>query len=114
MLYESKALPKTPLGIVSVKSVLNEIPLSEHADVIEAFRVELVETPWDPRQKALGDLLEQMAASLDSSSGDMSKIPPALVQQTFDAAGDLNWRMDGRDRFFDIRARLGALLLANR
>jgi hypothetical protein len=114
MIYESKALPKTPLGVLSVPRLLAEVPPVDHAAIVEQFRKALCVDPWDDTQKVLGDKLEQLAVNLDANSGDLSKVPLALAQEINDLATELPWRFHARDRFFEIRGRLSEILHAQR
>ena len=110
MLYESKVLPKTALGVISVPKLLAEVPAAEHADVVESLRKALVDDPWVPEQSTLAQLLEDVAKVLDSSSGDMSLIPKAKAQAINDLCENIVWQFHARDAFFAIRSKLSEVL----
>lgn len=112
MLYESKATPKTPLGIVSVRRTLAEVPPAQHAAVVEELRKALCDDTWSAGQKALGDKLEALAVNLASNAGDLSKVPPALAAEINDLASQRPWMFESRDTFFEIRAKLSEVLIA--
>ena len=114
MLYESKAIPKTPLGIISVPRALNEVPPAQHGAVVEELRKALCDAVWAAGQKTLGDLLEQLATNLATNSGDLTKVPKVLAQQINDACQQLAWQFEARDRFFEVRSRISEILLAQK
>lgn len=112
MIYVSDEVPKSPASVVSLPKDMALVPPGEHAALIEKFRVALT-GHWTPGMTDLANLLETMATVLDANAGDLTKLPPTLPKEIHDAAVNAN-QFIARDRFYHVRARLAAILLAEK
>ena len=114
MLYESRSLPKTPLGVVSVPNPLAEVPPVDHHAIVEELRLALCVNPWTAEQTTLAGLLEDIAKSLDATSGDTAKVPKLTAQAVSDLCENLIWQFHARDTFFAVRSKLSEVLESQR